>query len=197
MESASQPPPQGIIYKEIRESGSVDNLKQLFAADPDLLSFKVPSSGAWLHLAAACSSTEIIDYLLDLGFDINSKDNNYGDTPIHRAAMEPRPENVKFLLARGAILDVSTSVGNLLFGAIVGRSPECARLLIDAGIDTRASYVLEGEVKIHSDAIAFAMLRGEAEIAQMVALHNAQGDEAKARELVAEGDRIAELRTAA
>jgi uncharacterized protein len=197
MSIGNQSPPQKIAYEEIRKSGSTDVIERLFAENLDLLAFRVPSAGTWLHLAASYGSTEMIEYFLVQGLDINSKANSYGDTPIHRAAMEPRPENVKYLLNHGAELDVSTSVGNPLFGAIVGRSPECARLLLDAGIDTSASYVLEGEVKIQSDAIAFAMLRGETEIAHMVALHNAQGDAAKARELVAEGDRIAELRTAA
>jgi uncharacterized protein len=188
--------PAPLISDAIRHSNQQE-LEKLFENYPEMRSFHFPAFGTWLHFAAAHSSPQIVDYLVGIGYDINSRENREGDTPLNNACNEGKAETVEYLLNHGAELDVSTSVRNPLFGAIVGRSPDCARLLIDAGIDTRASYILEGEVKIRSDAIAFAMLRGETEIANMVALHNADGDDAKARELVAEGDRIAELRTAA
>ena len=188
--------PAPLISEAIRQSNQKE-LAALFKNYPEMRIFHFPSFGTWLHFAAAHSSVQIIDYLVGLGYDVNSRENREEDTPLNNACNEGKAETVEYFLNHGAELDVSTSVRNPLFSAIVGKSPDCARLLIDAGIDTRASYVLEGEVKIRSDAIAFAMLRGETEIANMIALHNADGDDAKARELVAEGDRIAELRTAA
>jgi uncharacterized protein len=193
-EETTKPAP--LVTQAIRD-GNVEELERLFTSYPEMVGFNMPSFGSWLHYAAAYGSSDVIEYLIEQGFDVNSRAARDDRQPIVFACNENHPEFAKILLDHDAELDVSTSVGNPLFGAIVGRSPDCARLLIDTGIDTRASYILEGEVQIRSDAIAFAMLRGETEIANMIALHNADGDDAKARELVAEGDRIAELRTAA
>jgi uncharacterized protein len=184
------------ISQALRDS-DIASLRGLFEEYPEMIELDVPAFGTWLHKAATQSSVEIIEYLIKRGFDINCKAGNGPETPLSNAATKGRVDIVKYLINNGAHLDTSNSVGNPLFGAIVGRSLECARLLIDAGIDTKASYILEGEVKILSDAVAFAMLRGEREIAHMVALHNANGDESQAQAAMAEGLRIAELRTAA
>ncbi len=178
--------------------GDTQKLDQLFIEFPEMLDFRLPAFGTWLHHAAAHDTLEMVEYFVGRGFDINSKENGFGDTPLHNAARKGRPKIVQYLLDQGAELDVSTAIANPIFGAIVGHKEggiECARLLIDAGIDVDASYVLQGDVKVDSDAIAHAMLHGQTEIAHMVALKKTGGDEAKAQALMAEGRRIAQLRT--
>ncbi|MCH5584503.1 ankyrin repeat domain-containing protein [Shimazuella sp. AN120528] len=54
-----------------------------------------------LHMAAASGTTEIIDYLVQLGMDINSMDKD-GNTPLHFAALCGHETGVNHLLTLGA-----------------------------------------------------------------------------------------------
>lgn len=98
-----------------------------------------------------------------------------------------------YLLDHGAVMDVSASIRNPMFGAIVGGSPDVARLLIDRGIDTSIRY--NSPTMTNMDAIAFAWMQGEREIARMIAEKHADGDTAKVEALLAEADVIAHANT--
>jgi hypothetical protein len=106
------------------------------------------------------------------------------------AANLNRFANARFLLDAGSVMDTSASVRNALFAAIVGKSPEIARLLLERGIDATVRYT--SETMENMDATAFALMRGETEIARLVALHNAGGDETRAQSLLAEAKAIAD-----
>jgi len=166
----------------------VDSLLNEF---PEMLKLQVPSFGSWLHYAAAHGNLEIVKHLISLGFDLNARDKRGEQTPLNKAAVNGNVEIAKYLLSQGATLDTSSSVVNPLFSAIVGRSPEIASLLLDAGIDTEVRYSFGTEPAEQMDAVAFAMMRGEREIAHMIALRNSHGDEAAAQAAMAEGRRIA------
>ncbi len=181
--------PYPLITSAIR-SGSVEQLDALFDRFPEMLRFYVPGFGTWLHHAAAQGALSIVAYLIEKGFDLNDSSEREGVRPLQMAADAGHLHVVRYLLGRGAIMDTSESVQNPLFGAIIGRSPEIARLLLDAGIDTSPRTRL-GEVDKTLDAVAFAMLRGEREIAHLIALHNSAGDETAAQAAMAEGLRIA------
>lgn len=56
----------------------------------------------------------------------------------------------------------------------MGRSPDCVQLLLDAGIDSGVTY--NSETMTDMDAVAFALMRGEAECAKFIAAHNLNGN---------------------
>lgn len=81
------------------------------------------------------------------------------------------------------------SVCNPLLGAISGgRSAECVRLLLDAGIDAGHRY--KGGPRGEMTATAYAVMHGLPEIADMIAAHLAEGDENKQDEILKDAYRI-------
>lgn len=63
-----------------------------------------------LHAAASGGSEDVINYLLDLGFDINSQTPNKW-TPLFIAARDGNSEAAKLLIFRGADLNTQTDLG--------------------------------------------------------------------------------------
>jgi hypothetical protein len=115
---------------------------------------------------APFGKVNILEYLLGLGLDINVNAGIAGGTPLLRAASEGRLDAVKYLLAKGAVLDVSKPERNPLFGAITGGHTEIARLLIEAGIDTQVQYIISPTRK--KTALSHARERGQQQIAAML-----------------------------
>lgn len=183
--------PAAYIWEAICDA-DVEDVKKLFAQYPDQINTYIPfGGGTFLHLAASEPSLDMVKCLVEIGFDINKMSSAEGDAAIADACRNGHYGIVEYLLDKGAAMDVSDSVRNPLFGAIVGRSVDIAKLLIERGIDTSARY--PGDDRKGMDAIAFALERGESNIARVIAEWNAKGDMAKAEALLAEGMEIARL----
>jgi ankyrin repeat protein len=177
------------LSKSIREC-DVDAVAHYFAKNPQHKDAYTPfAGGAWLHYAAGAADVRVVKCLVELGLDVNRGDHRDGRLPLKDATYENKLDNARFLLDAGSVMDTSASVRNALFAAIVGKSPDIARLLLERGIDATVRYT--SETMENMDATAFALMRGEGEIARIIALHNAQGDEAKAAALLAEAQAIA------
>jgi uncharacterized protein len=151
--------------KKAISGGDLDKLKALLEADKARLTWTTPF-GTWLHSAAMCGKLEIIKYLVEKGIDINRREGMADSGAICLAADKGNAEIVRYLIEHGAEFDVSDPVRNPLFGAIVGQSIECAKLLLEAGINARVRYT--GERMKEMDAIAFAEERGEKKIAAFI-----------------------------
>ena len=68
-----------------------------------------------LHLAIEKNNIMLIEKLLNLGLDINSKDNN-GVTPLHLAVMKAKNMSViEFLLKNGADKNIKTQFGETVY----------------------------------------------------------------------------------
>lgn len=161
-------------------------LKQAIADLPDVLVARTPYAGAtWLHYAAREGKLDCVEALLDAGADVNQPGYQEGETALCRAANGNKVAVARLLLRKGSTLNTSKPTRNPLFCAIVGRSPEIAKLFLYHGIDASVRY--SGEM----DATAFALLRGETEIAQIIATHIADGDRSKADVLLQEAEAIA------
>ncbi|MCU7804202.1 MAG: ankyrin repeat domain-containing protein [Candidatus Thiodiazotropha sp. (ex Lucinoma borealis)] len=78
--------------------------------------------------------------LVKLGLDVNAGDKRENVRPICSAASGGYYDVVQYLLNNGAELDVSVSVCNPLFSAIVDRSPDIVKLLLEAGIGSGVRY---------------------------------------------------------
>jgi uncharacterized protein len=86
--------------------------------------------------------------------------------PLNEAATAGHVDIAKYLLSCGAELDVSDPRSNPLFGAIMSGNLEIVKLLIENGIDTQVKY--SGESMQNMDALAFAVERGQTEIAALL-----------------------------
>ena len=185
------------VMKQISAAIRANDLaaaKRLFSEHPEQLEAYTPfAGGTWLHFSAARGAIEIVQYLLGLGMGVNEGDMREGQTALKDATYAGHYEVAEFLLDHGAVMDVSASIRNPMFGAIVGGSLEIARLLIDRGIDTSVRY--NSPTMKNMDAIAFAWMQGEHEIARMIAEKHAGGDTAKIDALLAEADGIAHANT--
>lgn len=174
------------------DAGDAEKVRALFREHPEQLHAFTPfAGGTWLHYAARDSTLEMVKLLLEIGFDVNIPARE-GELALSRAAVGGHFDIAEHLLDQGSAMDVGSSSRNPLFSAIVGRSPEIARLLLERGIDSTVRY--EGDWK-KMDAVAFAMMRGEREIARIIALWNAAGDETAAERALAEGLKVARKNT--
>lgn len=172
------------------DRSDLHNLAKLLQDHPEMRNFEVPGiGGTWLHHAAAYGSVDTLRCLLGLGFDVNSSEQIDGAKPINFAAQKGRSDNVAYLLSQGATLDSSSSVANPLFSAVTGKSSEVVRLLLDHGIDVSVRYTKNWD---NMDALAFALMWGEMDIADMIADHLANGDSEKKYALLTTAGVVAE-----
>lgn len=84
------------------EQGMMDRLRQLITADPTLVDAKGPDGQRPLHFAR---STEVIDYLLEHGADINARDVDHCSTAAQWMVGD-RPQLCRYLIQRGAEADI-------------------------------------------------------------------------------------------
>jgi uncharacterized protein len=163
--------------------------KTIIENNPEYLNFQ--GLGGWLNYASRDGVLDIIQYLLDQGLDINEGDSE-GVAPLCSAAFGGHYEIVKYLLDHGAKIDVSASVRNPLFAVITesvkqsmnrswgpstGEAPQIVRLLLERGIDSSVRY--NSKTMKNMDAVAFATMMGAHDLAYIIALWNADGDETK------------------
>lgn len=180
-----------ILIADAIDSENRESIVNLFSENPEQKSVHTFFGGqTWLGYAAEKGKLESAKTLLNIGLEVNAGDKREGSPAISSAAASGHLEIVDFLLKSGATMDVSTSVRNPLFAAIVGRSPKIVGLLLESGVDSKVRY--NSKTMKEMDAVAFALMRGEAECARLIALWNSNGDEEAADASLAEADKIAE-----
>lgn len=88
-----------------------------------------------LHSAANDGKTDIAEFLIDNGADLNFK-NAQGDTPLHKAASLFQVDTIKFLAAKGAKIDIIDNLGQtpLHIAAHLG-SEKTILALVELGAD--------------------------------------------------------------
>lgn len=169
-------------------AGDVLAIRQLFTDHPDQLYVQTFFGGqSWLGYAAQKGQLAVVKAPAALGADIDHEGRE-GVRPLMVAASFGQSEVVAWLLSQGAVLDTGASVSNPLFGAITGQSPDIVQMLLAAGID---AGVRHGDGWDGMDALAFALMRGEAECAALIANHLAAGDTGLRARLLAEADAVA------
>lgn len=154
------------IHRAIKQ-GNLPEVTRLIADDRSRLCMWTPF-GTWLHDAASHGKLDIVNWLLSQGVEINAFNESNERPPLGDAAAEGHVEIVEALIKAGATLDVSDSVRNPLFAAIVGGVSDShtavARILIDSGIDTTVRYPnLE-----NMDALEFAKEWGRRNIVELL-----------------------------
>ena len=135
---------------------------------PGILLYKSPF-GTWLHDAASYGRLGLVKYLIDVGIDINLKGGTLGGNALNAAVSAESLSVVNLLIENGAEMDISNSENNPLFSAILKNNLTLVKKLIDHGIDFRHIYERNLSPKIeHIDAEAFAIERGNNDIAQYI-----------------------------
>lgn len=119
-----------------------------------------------LTMAASRGYQDIVQLLLDVGADVNSKD-RFGATALMVAAREWRTEAVKILLAAGADLNVQDAIGETaLMKAARHGYQDIVQLLLESGADIT--------LKNHAgqDAVYVAANGGKQEVMRMILIYS-------------------------
>lgn len=127
-----------------------------------ILNFKTPF-GTWLHDAALHNRKDIIVYLVSAGVDINEQGGPLRGNALSQAVNKENIENIEYFLNLNMEIITSDSIKNPLFTAIYRGNFDIVKILIKHGVNYRVAYT--GDYTEHLDAEAFALERGEREIA--------------------------------
>jgi len=152
--------------KDIRSAikiGQTDTVKDLLEKEPDMLTWMTPF-GTWLHVASAHGHLEIVEYLINAGIDINAQGGTFSTNALERATAKGHLDIAKYLISKNVEFDISEPDRNPLFAAIYGGHLEIVKLLVESNIDISIKY--SGETMKDMDAYAFAVERGQTEIAE-------------------------------
>ncbi|WP_371367081.1 hypothetical protein SRRS_11870 [Sporomusa rhizae] len=173
------------IAKEILtavEAGDLEKVDKLIGSDKERLNFTTSVFGTWLHIAAKRGKLNIVKYLIKSGMDVNRRGGISDSYAINQAITYGHIEIVKYLLSCGAEMDVSDPVRNPLFDAITDGHVDIVKLLIDTGIDIYVKY------DNGRDALAYAIERGQNEIADLLRIAMGQRSIAKQQNVDIEDD---------
>lgn len=142
---------------DIRPWGDVDDsnavtyrmlLRWATSAEHVPLMSLVPQSyftdGQMLLEMALKGQVAMVELLLNMGLDIETKDNLDGQTALIRAAMVGHADLVKLLLAQGADIEANDNKGRTALGVAVEKGhTSVALLLVTNGVNTTASNNLK------------------------------------------------------
>eukprot|EP00042_Codosiga_hollandica_P025037 m.108701 g.108701 ORF g.108701 m.108701 type:complete len:120 (-) comp51747_c0_seq2:183-542(-) len=92
------------------KNGDLDAVKQIFETQPVEVNGELSGGRAPLHYAADMGQTEVAEFLVAKGADVNKKD-VHGITPLLAAVWEGHTSTVRFLLSKGARKDLKSPDG--------------------------------------------------------------------------------------
>lgn len=113
-----------------------DSLREIFRAEPSW--FEGAILGLLFNSAARSSDFEAMQFVLDIGYDIN--DVSYTGTPLSRASSEGSIAVIEWLQAHGAKTDESSLSTNPLFSAIQSGQAHAVRFFLAQGVDPLRRY---------------------------------------------------------
>jgi ankyrin repeat protein len=99
-----------------------------------------------LHVAAFTGHVEIMQWLLQNGFEVEAK-TRAGQTPLHFAVLSGHAPVVKLLLDKGAAMETRDHLGQApLHLAALAARPDIVTLLLDKGAKVDAAIMSEGPI---------------------------------------------------
>ncbi|UCF04055.1 MAG: ankyrin repeat domain-containing protein [bacterium] len=152
---------------QVLRMGNAARGKEMLEADPSLATYVGGEKETPLHYAAYLGDMDLIKLLVELGADINAR-NDFNQNPMLYAAYEGKLGACEYLLEKGSDFDYQDTRGNtpLLFAARQNH-PEVVKLLIEKGATV--------EVKGNNGAtpLYHAAARGNFEILKMLEVEGA------------------------
>jgi len=129
---------------KVLKENNIELLKEIIENQPEIVNEKDQSGNYLLHYATIEDNMEAIGLLLNKGADIEAK-NYFSATPLQIATLKVNLNLVKFLIERGARLEVFDTNNNLLFDSSSGEGQEMIKYLLDncISISLPISFVLE------------------------------------------------------
>jgi ankyrin repeat protein len=119
-----------ITASDCASLGALTNLKELLISDPFLINqIQLTSKRKYTPLNAAIleNQMEIVNYLFQVGVDVNAQDGC--GTALHAAVETNKPDLVKALLEKDAYPEIRTRKGNALQLALHTRNDEIIEIL--------------------------------------------------------------------
>lgn len=145
-----------------------ETFKELYNSRPEL-----QTHTPWLYQAARSGDPITLRFLLSCQCSPNELSGGaVSQSALCAAASEGCVECVQMLLQAGAIIDVETLDDNPIFNAIWGRSLDCVRLLVEAGIDIHRTYTLPDSRR--RNALEFSQRCGCSDIAEYLLSNGAK-----------------------
>lgn len=122
--------------REAVTSGNAEALKKLISLGADV----TQTDNNKYQAIHETDTQEIIHLLLEAGADVNCLSGG-GDWLLKDAARAGDVSLVEYLLARGAVVDLTSTGETALHSAVRSDSTECVQLLLEAGADINAMDV--------------------------------------------------------
>jgi ankyrin repeat protein len=155
-------------------NGTLANLKELLLVNPSLLNLSQWRAGSQitgymtpLNAALWADQAEILEYLFQVGVDVNAEDEYWG-TPLHTSALT-NPDWITFLLKKGADPDVKESKGlTALELALFKKQYKAAEILAPLtninGLDKYGYSILHRSLEILSPEGIWTLIQYGADI---------------------------------
>ncbi|WP_121640592.1 ankyrin repeat domain-containing protein [Virgibacillus sp. Bac330] len=154
---------EAIKIYDLINKGQIQQAKEILNSNRSLLDFVTPF-GTWLHVAVRAGELDMVKFLVESGMDLNKNEGVPKSAPIAQASSKGDLSIVEYLFNNGAVFDVSEPNRNPLFSAIYGGNLDVVKYLVQNGIDITVKYT--GDTMKDMDAYAFAVERGQTEIAE-------------------------------
>jgi ankyrin repeat protein len=123
------------------KKGDLAEVRSLLDNNPELDLAQAMTSifgNTALHLAAENRHTQLVEFLIDKGAEVNATTKE-GSTPLHLTALKGQGELAEVLLARGADVQAEDNNGNTpLHGTAFKGHTDVAELLLSKGADVNA-----------------------------------------------------------
>ncbi len=99
-------------FHKLIEDENYVKVKSELKKRPDFVNMKDELGRFPIHLAVKSGDLRMVKLLIEAGAKLNVEDNLYHSTPLHYAAFYHYKKILRFLLARGAYINVADSNGN-------------------------------------------------------------------------------------
>lgn len=150
------------------QTGKLEIVQSLIQTSPELRDGHFSSGLSPLNLAASLGQSDIVAYLLSIGADIETVDNE-GSQPVHNAAAFGATAIVESLVAKGSRLDAVDLNGMtpLLFASSRGHL-DLVKWLVDHGADVNLAS------KQGLTPFFYSVISGNADMADYLLNHHAE-----------------------